>query len=34
MKIDEIVEITGKTRKEIENILNKEDFVKLELTEQ
>jgi len=33
MRIDEIAEVTGKTRKEVENILSKEDFIKLELTE-
>jgi len=33
MQIKEICEITGKTRKEIENILDKQDFIELKLTE-
>ena len=33
MKIDEIAEITGRTRKEVENILNNQDFIELKLTE-
>lgn len=33
MEIREICEVTGKTRKEIENILEKEDFIELNLTE-
>jgi hypothetical protein len=33
MKIEEITEITGKTREEVENILNSKDFLNLELTE-
>lgn len=33
MKINEIAELTGKTRKEVENMLNKEDFIELKLTE-
>ena len=33
MHIKEICEITGKTRKEIENILDKQDFIELKLTE-
>lgn len=33
MKIDEIVEVTGKTREEIVNLLLKEDFIELDLNE-
>ena len=33
MKIDEIAEITGKTREEVENLLSKQDFIELKLTE-
>jgi hypothetical protein len=33
MKIDEIAEITGKTRKEVENLLSKQDVIELKLTE-
>lgn len=33
MQIKEICEITGKTRKEIENILDRQDFIELKLTE-
>ena len=33
MKIDEIAEITGRTRKEIENVLNKQEFIEIKLTE-
>ena len=34
MKIKQISEVTGKTRKEIENILQKQDFVLLDLNEE
>jgi hypothetical protein len=33
MKIDEIAEITGKTRREVESILNSQDFIEVKLTE-
>lgn len=33
MEIREICEVTGKTREEIENMLDKEDFIELNLTE-
>jgi len=33
MEIKEICEITGKTRKEIEDILEKTDVIELKLTE-
>lgn len=33
MQINEICEITGKTRAEIESILNKEGVIELKLTE-
>lgn len=33
MKINEICEITGKTRKEIEKMLENDDVIELKLTE-
>ncbi len=33
MRIDEITEITGKTRKEVENMLDKQDLIEIKLTE-
>ncbi len=33
MQINEICELTGKTRKEIENILDKQDIIEIKLTE-
>jgi hypothetical protein len=33
MKIDEITKITGKTRKQIQDVLNKRDFIEVKLTE-
>ena len=33
MQINEICEITGKTREEIKHVLDKEDFIELNLTE-
>jgi hypothetical protein len=33
MRIEEISEITGKTRREIENMLNNSEFIELKLTE-
>jgi uncharacterized protein YvpB len=33
MKIDEIVEITGKTREEVKDMLDKQDLIEIKLTE-